>query len=564
MSRETEDQARKRRLEALRAMAAAPTSPPPPATSPGSLPTAAPTPSRSLGSSVPLTGRPSPFGRAVVGAQTGRGGRRLWPRVALALLALAVVAAGVLFWLRRSVPAPPIPDPLAINFNSATMSCPQTAAWSPDGAMVAVLGYVTCPGPNNGVVGSNGVVADFPNIGGTLLLYSAVTGHLNANITLDPTTDAVIPQSVRANPSALRNVGLNYDALIWSPDGKRLAIRYSATSTTFDPQSGNPTTTTYGQGLLLVTAASHAIKLLAQQGQPQPDYTASSYVPIAIERWDLQDSSATPITLPQALAYRWNPDGTLAPSLPLPATANDPAPQASQGAVGNPDGGKEFTVWQTGYVGFGEQCTAQSDPNVQQTCCPITSYLNAGFWTATAWSPDGRYLLVSYGTGIGANGKLAPPPNTPAGPPCSIPDLTSGEHLAHLPLRDAAMTNIVASLIPPPDYNSQGLSPVIGPSNAQFTWSPDGRRVIVTEQNYAQSPDAQPVFTIYDTVSGKATVAFTPPQLIALLHLPSNVISKGQSVSIGVMVWSPNSQRLLLLDPFDHAMVLLGPKTLKG
>ena len=502
-------------------------------------------------------------------ASERRGGRRLppWGRVGLTLLAACVVVGGILFWLRRPTPPKPIPDPLTVLFSSATMACPQSAAWSPDGTQVAVLGYVACGGPDDNSANSNGAVLSLPNTGGTLLLYDANSGHLSATIALDSATEVVVPESVRADPSAMRFVSLGYDTLMWAPDGKQLAIRFGASRTTL--HDDNFVTTNYGQGLLLVTAASGALKLLPQKDAPKIDYSTTSFAPVTVVRWDLGAGTGALGTLPQALAYRWNSDGTLVPSMPLPTSASAPAPAAPHGAVGNPDGGKEFTAWQNGFLNYTEQCTTPPDPNTPPLCCPITSYLSGGVYTMTgAWSPDGRYLILPYGIGIGAFGKIATPPGTPtptqpAG--CPLPGSNGSDTLVNMPVRDAAVAGILKGLIPPVPYDGHGpFLQAAGPSSAQFAWSPDGQRVLVTEQYNGPVIENAPVFSLYDTATGKQTASLTSPQIIALSHLPSNVLFKGQSVSFSATLWSPNSQRLILLDPFNHYMLLLGAKSLKG
>lgn len=575
MGHESDDEARRRRLDALRALASAPAgsgpapAAPPAAPSPGEvMPFLSPTPPTANTGILADTVVRASKRRRRAGRPLGTSARSpFWLRGALALLAVCVVAGGVLLYLRRTLPPKPLPDPVSILFNSATMGCPQAVAWSPDSSRVAVLGYVACSGPDNSNVGPNGETLGLPNTGGTLLLYNALTGHLDADISLDTATEAVVPTSVRADPSVMRYVGINYDQLIWSPNGRQLAIRFSASSNSL--QNGQYVAANYGQGLLLVTAASHDIKLLSQPAVPQINYPASSFDSVPIIHWDLTAGTSSYTSLPQALAYQWNADGTLAPSIALPATSTAPAPQVPRSVNGNPDGGKEFAAWQSGYANFGEDCTAQSDPTTAPTCCPITTYLTGGFFVfGDAWSPDGRYLVIPYGLGIGAMGKFPAPAGIPAPPSlpgCPLPGQESPTNLVNLPARDAAMTAVMKALVPTVVYTQNGPSgPASGSSSAQFVWSPNGKRVVVSEQNNGpQLPDT-PIFSLYDTATGAQSASFSTSRLVALGHLPTNELYKGQSLSFSAMLWSPNSQRLLLLDTNEHAMLLLGAKTLKG
>ncbi|HEY7835063.1 MAG TPA: hypothetical protein VIG30_15920 [Ktedonobacterales bacterium] len=580
---ESDAAARQRRLEALRALAS---TPPPSSAPPLSAPPATPSPAAAPSGTPPAPAaaattapaRPTDLASMVVGsakrrrardasaAPTTRRPRRVPValRAGLAVVAVAaVVAVGTLFWLHRPAPVAPPPDPVSIRFNSATMACPQSASWSPDGTKVAVLGFLSC--------GQQGNFNGGPSTGGTLLIYNATSGHLDADLSLDTTTETLVPQSVRSDPNALRAVMFTYDTVMWSPNGRQLVIHFSLNNNSneqFNP-NGPPTGgIDYGQGLIVVTAASHAASLLSQPAPPQINYTGTSFDALPVTRWDMSAGTSTLTTLPQALAYQWNGDDTLTPSIPLPATASAPAPPAPQGAVGNPDGGQSFTSYQAGYVNFGQFCSNPNDLNQQQICCPITTYLSGGFWAFAAWSPDGRVLLLPYGTAIGANGKFAAAAGTPTAAPqpgCPLPGQENNSSLANLPVRDAAMAGVLNTLVPQPVYTQFGPPPsTTAASGASFTWSPDGRRVVVTEQTNGPPATSTSVFSIYDTASGKQSVSFTTARLIALGHLPANEINPSQSFYATTTLWSPNSQRLLVLDANDHFLLLLGPKSLAG
>lgn len=239
---------------------------------------------------------------------------------------------------------PPPPPPLQLRPQLAGMRCLLDAAWSPESARVALLGEqydVVCP--DSSLAARAGLV----------LVYDANTAKALATIHAD---DLIIP-SIKAitNPQEADftvAVALHYQHVLWSSNGKRLAVTFWAdTGVIGTPQSlphGEPANI---DGVLLVDTNGAHPRVLTS--------LASAYGPFETA-WDLEagrllttpglsyDPNGFGMLTP-ALAYRWQADGTLAPTgTPLNTTTPPPAPPL--GPVGLPDGASGFTIWQPGYV----------------------------------------------------------------------------------------------------------------------------------------------------------------------------------------------------------------------
>jgi WD40 repeat protein len=221
-------------------------------------------------------------------------------------------------------------------------------AWSPDSQYFAVLGNE----------GSCSCVVHEP---GLLNVYNArSTGKALQHLHLD----YLLLQSLDERPLSRDRHGLSieYMHVLWSPDGKRLAVTFVDTE--------QPS---LFFGLLLMDMkGQHAQVLL----QPR---TTSIHLD---DEWDVV--RGVPVLLPPpppALFYRWGTEGHLIPQASLSSKTMPPAPPT--GPVGSPDGGQTFTIWQPGLAS------------------PL--HLNNGLvvfrfnTTFAAWSPDGRYIVEGLG-----------------------------------------------------------------------------------------------------------------------------------------------------------------------
>jgi hypothetical protein len=307
--------------------------------------------------------------------------------VALVLLVLALDVSGRLN-PRQFLPKPP--PPLILRPQTQGMTCLLDAAWSLQSTRIALLGSqydVACP--------------DFGAIrrAGLVTVYDAGSGKLLGTLHPD---DAIAPaiqtfaQGVAPTatpPAADIAPAIAYQHVLWSPDGKRLALTFSfdlsAIGLTLILPDGEPEDL-YGVVLLDANGAHPHIIM-----QPESAYARFGFLGSFAFEWDLQAgaivvASAPPYptntfgVLPPALAYHWQPDGSIATDTPLSMNAPPSVPPLAP--VGNPDGGRSFTIWQPGFVSG----VAHTDPNGLLTHLPGVYTLSAAF---AAWSPDGRYLL---------------------------------------------------------------------------------------------------------------------------------------------------------------------------
>jgi WD40 repeat protein len=204
--------------------------------------------------------------------------------------------------------------------------------------------------------------------------------------------------------------------------------------------------------------------------------------------------------LPAALAYRWSAGGTLLPEGVLSQDRVPPVPPFAP--VGNPDGDAAFTLWQPG-----ELAPASAPPT-----------LYAFGPNISAWSPDGRYIIV----GLNLGGILVP-----VGQP--LPnrqglDLQHYGTLPFVPIRDVAL-----------QVASQYLS-----------WRPDGR-VLAAYGSEASGT----AMVLYDCATGRRLATLPLPQTpVSLLGIEAAVR------------WSPDGSRLVLSSAQWGPVVLWGPDQL--
>jgi hypothetical protein len=292
-----------------------------------------------------------------------------------------------------------------------------------------------------------------------------------------------------------------YWQVAWSPIGRRLALAFFFMVPTHQPPTG--------AGLLLLDGdGGHPHVLL------QPQATAWSVA----QEWDLVRGtplqvvpSASSGAFATALAYRWGAGGTLVPDGILSQDRVLPAPP--RGPVGNPDGGTSFTLWQPGAVFRAGAAPAS-----------VLYGFGTGF---SAWSPDGRYLIL----GLNPAGVLVPVGQ----PPPSRQDLDPhpSAPLPFAPMRDSALQ--VAS--------NELLNPFF------VAWRPDGR-VLAAYKSHRDQGSGNGV-VLYDCATG---------QRLATLPLPMTPLSlAGIEASLR---WSPDGSRLLLSSAQWGLVVLWGPDQL--
>lgn len=347
-----------------------------------------------------------------------------------------------------------------------SISCLVDAAWSPGSKEIAVVGYrLKCP--QSGV--SEPGLVNLYNISTGKLLKQLQPDNLilhALDLWLYSFLSSKRPNGWRANDSSL--LKYSYSHLLWSSDGKRLALTFSTTTLT----------PTLNGVLLMDLSGAHPRVLLQQQNPSNPFYA----------EWDVKNGVAVTLPpAPPAVAYHWGTDGSLIPIIPL--TNNKVPLGLPPGPVGNPVGSPTFTIWQSG---FANSIVLENDATIN-------------IWSTNfaAWSPDGRYLV----DGIGLNGLLSQPGLVPP-----IPQSSDTYHLKQeplLPAHDPALLQVAtffSAVAWRPDgrvlaaYDSQdivvlydcntgrrirGMHPISNNSladgsNVLLRWSPDGSQLLLS------------------------------------------------------------------------------------
>lgn len=326
--------------------------------------------------------------------------------VVLVVAALAILAAAGHFAAGQGDDTSPgkLLAPLRISTQAtAQLSCPSSAAFSPDGAQVMVLGTL---GPC-GAAGS----LDSPSVQHAAAIYDSVTGALRKVIPLEP----LLGLDPAGLPRWLRRGSVSFFGLGWSPTGTHLAFVYTA----FDSAMRISPDDVLDSGLLLVDAdqgTGTAIRgdsaFFATIGG------ASGGFPV----WNVARGTEAPAGAPAVgLAYSWN-GGQPQPLAPIHGpVAQLPIDAGPRYPVGNPDGGATFTIWQPGLVAGPGSARLSSGQAVFLTAFP-------------SWSTDGAYVTLIIA------GAALPAPTASVGATDGVPlPLPTPATFAEAPARDAAL-----------------------------------------------------------------------------------------------------------------------------
>lgn len=446
------------------------------------------------------------------------------------MVLLAGVGGYVAFF--RPAPAsklaatPPVTHSLA---GDNQLSCARDMAVSPDGASVAVLGYRrTCPLPDP---------QGYSYAPGQVNVYSTKNGQLVAQVQPDSLIAPVFHPRVPPGAQPGRVAGadashpiLEYQQIIWSADGTRLAIPFS-----FPTYAGaSPQVAAYTEGVLLTDAAGAHPRVLAHSRNPYAvstgawNLTRGAYIPVP-----KGIDPATWRLAPPTLSYLWDASNTLVPQGPALSLASLPAAPAL-GPIGNSIGGRDFTIWQPAQVEYLMDTASGAQP------APVPglfSFLD----DFAVWSPDGSRLFPHMNASgvLVADGREAPSPETLA--PLRLASTT-----ALIPMRDKGLAAALAEMQPVDAFgNRSALSAV---------WRPDGRVLAVPVRTPAVpgAVNKTPAeVRLYDCATGKR-----------LATLPEPVEANGRPQGNLYLRWTPDGTQLVLLDAGLNRLISWGPKQL--
>jgi hypothetical protein len=415
----------------------------------------------------------------------------------IALLVIAVLASVMQSWplniaalfsslphSSSSAPAQPvssIPVAKILLPQQLSLACLVDAAWSSDSHLIAVAGY-------EGTCLDNG----FPNGPGQLLIYDVRSGKPIMQMSID---SPILATFHRLFPSDRRAPVLDYQKVLWSPDGRRLALPFGIVFSK-TALSGIQMIPAYGGILLLDVDGTHPQVFL------QPQISVSGFA-----EWDTLQGRQVQASAEQSLflasllatAFRWGNAGAL---LPLNQ------PQRALAPIGNPAGGQSFSIWQPGNA---EIEPPYSGPASQQSAM---YFFNTFF---SAWSPDGRYVatisvaapitIVKYQRARRSTLMLSAP-NQP-------PRLTSR-------VGDLAFQRALDSI----------TGPLVSSNLVMLSWRLDGRALAVYNAGTTE-------LNILDCATGDQTASL----------LLSTTVPPGQLNGPYLLHWSPDGSHLLMFDP---------------
>jgi hypothetical protein len=508
----TDEDARRQRQEVLRNLAQSQSGSP--ATTPGSA---------SAGS------RPQDA-RARLPAQTARF-QRPWLIIVSAVLALVVIAGVILHQLTISTGRPVSSRPgstgVVIVPSLHGLDCLQDAAWSPDGQQIALLGF------------SGGCPSDDPSNynyqPGVLQIYSAATGQMLHTLLPDATVlalSATPPAPSPVNPadgSAITNKPvLDYSHVVWSPDGKQLALtfvieRWNSADTDAVPVD---------EGLVLVNADGTRERA-ALQNETSGQYAAVHWDTTTLTSLGLAvpKKYGSLLSLPPGTSYSWSADGRVVPSGSLSVAPTPTTP------IGNPDGGSSFTIWQPGILHVFQE--------------PGDPYIYTSYNAFVAWSPDGRYLVDS----VSLRG-IEHPVGEPTPPAFELNEAFGQLTAPIVPIRDPAEQHLYVLLTASANQGDMTLE--------NIAWSPNGRILAaipdeISSLGTSGSTNSPPV-TLYDCASGKTVGTLRPAPV---KQAPANEGSTNIDLSSSALLrWSANGSHVLLYSDHLDTITIWGPKML--
>lgn len=393
---------------------------------------------------------------------------------------------------------------------AAQMLCPTSATFSPDGSRLAIIGtFAACytTGPSSSLDESH-----------ELAIFDSDDATLLRLVPLDP----LVGREPLSTPHEERIRALRYVGLGWSPDGKRVAVAYTALDSASDLTFSHVIDT----GLLLIAADTGAVQATIQGDAGFFVASAGSYVGFPV--WNVATNAwMSPLAPRSGLTYTWSADGRLDPLDALGATPLSQLP-VSAGArypVGNPDGDSTFSIWQPGIlIGAG---TANLGNN------------SDAFVTAfPTWSSSGAYTTIMV-SGVAIPGPSTSGADTTA--PVGLPAYPMPVMLPRVPARDAAMTAVAAQ---------------VGASGwALLAWNPNGSDLASINCQGA----ARPTLQIRDTGTGNIIGSAQVP--VGQVDTGCRDLSGGEDLGDYPnpslwMQWSPDGSQVLVTDQRSGSLIL--------
>lgn len=475
---------------------------------------------------------------ALVGAATvpaelrpvsrGRRSRRAVWAVGAGVLAVVLVAVVVLVGVvghSRGSSAPAGPTIQHVAVTAGGLGCAFAAQYAPDGKTVAVLA-----GPSGDCSGQ-GDHASYPT---SLILYDTATMRPKQTIELVKaiTSKVSVPAGMQITGGSI-----GPHTFFWSQDGQRIAVFFGAP---LNPVGSTQPSTDYLDGVAVLQVSTQALQVISASSEPvypsDPSISPSSYEPVYAWLVNLSAGTMKPVREPQALAYSWQADGSVAVATPLPTHPDDAAATSAGGPL--TPYGATFGVWQGAQV------------QVTQYPC-VNSYFQAELGGTLAWSPDGNEIFqASYTVArLAAAAPILPTPTTPPGinpmqcTPSLLSQFPSAEHLAPIAPRDAGMRGglglIKADARNPTQWDVAGLA---------FNWTADGKHVAVVPTSASDS--TVPYIAIYDSQNGKQLAQYSATKLD-----PKWSASNSNLSNLVDAAWSPDGKTLLV--PYGTQLILI-------
>lgn len=433
----------------------------------------------------------------------------------LAALACVAALAVIILGLFRSTlfvqpPAhgsqrPNIASRLVIVPASQNLRSPMDIAWTLQGDRIAVLGKLATS-TSSGSSPTDSQVNIYDALSGKLMSQFKPGIPVITALNATPSFSSVlVPGST---------VNLLFRHVLWSPDGRRLALTFSG-----NVQSDTPPSEVSFTGVLLCNAAGGQARVLQRMVNSRVS---------AFAIWDLDSGLVASSVVPSsALSFRWDNEGALHSGSPLNASSLPPS--VPQSPVGWPDGTSPFAIWQPAEVSL--QVHDPYDPN---------RVVHPGIyvWTGefAAWSPDGRYLLDL---------KFVTARFQPSNRPTPTKQVITSFGFAQaplLPIRDAGLQALLDSL--PVDATTD--------SYAEVSWRPDGR-FLAAQQIIGDAGGApsQSAVAILDCATGQQVAKLFPSGQSALPDPASSILR-----------WSLDGSRLLAYDHDLRTITIWGPGSL--